>query len=187
MCSFRLAQLPQPTPQPATGCAPLHALTLAIAGALCNPLQLTDLLGGCCSPRCPNIVHTWQAGWASVQQLDGTSLAPGQTVNASIAAASAVTSLAVAAGLRVAPSWVPDAEAVFVGYRTRTGGDAELWEGAAQRVHIYTSLADGTNGPQVTTWRASLAAGENRLGMAGVAWVGSRARTSEGWPGCMCT
>ena len=144
-------------------------------------------MGGCCSARCPNVVHTWQAGWAAVQQLDGTSLAPGQTVAASIVAGSSVTSLAMTAGLRLAPSWVPDAEAVFVGYRTRAGGDAELWEGAAQRVHIYTSLADGTNGAQVTTWRASLAASENRLGPAGVAWVVRRARTSEGWPGGMCT
>lgn len=39
----------------------------------------------CCAYRCFNTPHAWQLGWISVQQVDGASLAPGQTVTATLA------------------------------------------------------------------------------------------------------
>lgn len=120
----------------------------------------TCLLGACCSNRCPNTPHTWQMGWLSLCQLDGTALRPGKTVTATIyAQAQAVGVLSRAGGVRVQPTWVPGQAPIFVGYRTRTGGDAQLDPTLAGRVHIYASNISSTYDPQPTMYKGGLARG----------------------------
>ena len=111
-------------------------------------------MGYCCSDRCPNTPHAWQMGWLSVQQLDGTSLKAGQTVRATLLS-QAVTS---SAGLRIVPSWVAGVDPVFVGFRTKRGGDAGLEPHDSGKVHVHTAAIANSFDAKLTIWRAGLVA-----------------------------
>ena len=110
-------------------------------------------MGYCCTPRCWNTPHAWQMGWITVQQLDGSSLAPGQTVTITMASQSASPN----SGLRIVPTWAAGADPLFVGYRTKAKGDTWLADEVAGRVSIYTSAISGTYDIQTTVWVAGLA------------------------------
>ena len=53
-------------------------------------------------------------------------------------------------GLRIVPSWAAGADPLFVGYRTRAGGDSGTGEliagdeGARGRLHIYSAPISNT-------------------------------------------
>ena len=123
-------------------------------------------MGYCCSDRCPNTPHAWQLGWITPRQLDGTSLKPGQTVAATVAA----QSISRFSGLRIVPSWAAGADPLFVGYRTPTYGDTGIETDAVPgendaslppapgRLHVYTAPIRGPTDSRFTTWRAVLAA-----------------------------
>ena len=113
-------------------------------------------MGYCCNDRCPNTPHAWQLGWLTVQQLDGTSLAAGQTVQTTMRS-QALTSRT---GLRIVPTWVAGVEPVFVGFRTRQGGDLALEDQYVGKVHVYTSAIAHTYDPKFTIWRAGMKAGQ---------------------------
>ena len=75
-------------------------------------------MGYCCTDRCPNTPHAWQLGWITAQQINGSAIKPGQTLTFSI------NSQAVSrqAGLRI--TGLNGSDPLFVGYRTKAGGDA---------------------------------------------------------------
>ena len=117
--------------------------------------------GYCCAPRCWNTPHAWQLGWISVQQLDGSRLKAGQTVTARLPSQSVT---ATGAGLRILPDWVPrwnDPQAgtapLFVGFRTKQGGDAQLFDLYAGKANVYTSAIANGRDPAGSVLEASLA------------------------------
>lgn len=126
-------------------------------------------MGYCCANRCPNTPYAWQLGWLPLQQLDGTSLRPGQARAATLAAqaeagpggAAGVASNAAVGGLRiVTQSWANGSDAavpLYLGYRTRVGGDGQLPPELASRVHIYSSATIGSTDSQPSLWHAGLA------------------------------
>ena len=135
----------------------LHLMTSLLphcCRCYCRYLDTTCTMGYCCSDRCPNTPHAWQMGWLSVQQLDGTSLKAGQTVRATLLS-QAVTS---SAGLRIVPSWVAGVDPVFVGFRTKRGGDAGLEPHDSGKVHVHTAAIANTFDAKLTIWRAGLVA-----------------------------
>jgi hypothetical protein len=95
-------------------------------------------------------------GWLSVQQLDGTSLKAGQTVRATLLSQAVASS----AGLRIVPSWVAGVDPVFVGFRTKRGGDAGLETQDSGKVHVHTAAIANTFDAKLTVWRAGLVAGQ---------------------------
>ena len=113
----------------------------------------TCAMGYCCANRCFNTPHAWQLGWVTVRQLDGSSLAAGQTITTTLASQAVSTR----SGVRIVPSWVAGVDPIFLGYRTQAGGDAELGPDAAQLVHVYSSPISGTFDSSQTTKEASLA------------------------------
>ena len=58
-----------------------------------------------------------QLGWISVQQLDGTSLQAGQTVQLSLATQTSSAN----SGARIVPSWASGADPIFLGLRDAIG------------------------------------------------------------------
>lgn len=117
--------------------------------------------GYCCAPRCWNLPHSWQLGWVSVQQLDGSRLKPGQTVSTRLPSQSAT---AAGAGLRIVPDWVPrwdDPQAgtapLFVGFRTKQGGDVQLFDGYAGKANVYTAAIANARDTAGSVLEASLA------------------------------
>ena len=74
----------------------------------------TGLMGACCADRCPNTAHAWQMGWTRADQLDGASLKPGQTYNATLA----TQATTVRSAIRVLPTWNSAAAPMFIGFRT---------------------------------------------------------------------
>lgn len=110
-------------------------------------------MGFCCSARCLNTPHAWQMGWISVQQLSGAQLAAGQPLGLRLASQAVNAS----SGARIRPTWVAGATPVFLGYRTRQRGDAQLGPGLADRVHLYTSPIAGTLDAAPTVWLGALA------------------------------
>ena len=113
-------------------------------------------MGYCCSDRCPNTPHAWQLGWITVQQIDWTAVQPGQTVALTLIS----QSLSSQAGLRI--TGLSSSDPVFVGYRTRAGGDASATAdvagdpGGLGRLHLHTAPISGTFDPRATTWHAAL-------------------------------
>ena len=114
------------------------------------------MMGYCCSDRCPNTPHAWQLGWISVQQLDGTSLKPGQTVETILASNSA----SPRSGLRIVPSWAAGVDPLFLGYRTKVGGDAAAGADIASKLHVNSAGITNSFDPKETTWHAALGAGQ---------------------------
>lgn len=95
-----------------------------------------------------------------MQQLDGSRLSPGQTVTARLPSQSVT---ATGAGLRIVPDWVPrwnDTQAgtapLFVGYRTKQGGDAQLFDMYAGKANVYTSAIANARDPAGSVLEASL-------------------------------
>ncbi|PSC69234.1 hypothetical protein C2E20_7279 [Micractinium conductrix] len=129
----------------------------------------TGIMGYCCADRCPNTAQAWQLGWSSVQHLDAASLAPGKpcactagTVGHSSKAVHAWLAsqgASAANGVRVDPSgWARGVDPMFLGFRTRAGGDAALLPKLAGKVHVNTAGIAHTFDPRPTLWRAALAA-----------------------------
>ncbi|PSC71071.1 hypothetical protein C2E20_5453 [Micractinium conductrix] len=116
----------------------------------------SGMMGYCCQDRCPNTVHAWQLGWLKVRQLDATTLRAGRTVSLTLPSQSR-SSLA---GLRVLTSWAAGTDPLFVGYRTRTGGDVASPGDVVGRVHIYSSPATGGLDPRDSKYHGSLGAGQ---------------------------
>ncbi|KAL4440139.1 hypothetical protein ABPG75_003140 [Micractinium tetrahymenae] len=149
-----------------------HNLYLGHAGAYTpdgtwdDYADLSGTMGYCCSDRCPNTPHAWQLGWLSVQQLDGAALLPGQTVTSTMASQGA----SAFSGIQILPSWAAGVDPIFVGYRTRTGGDAGTGQliagddGAPGRLHIYSAPISNTFDPKETNW-------VQVLDSAGQAWT----------------
>lgn len=114
------------------------------------------MMGSCCTVRCPNTAHAWQLGWINVRQLDASSLKPGQTVTVAMPS----QGLSQKSGLRIVPGWAAGVDTIYVGYRTKAGGDS--WVGPAVasppagRVHIYTSAIANRLDPKFTVWKAAL-------------------------------
>ncbi|KAL4452150.1 hypothetical protein ABPG75_007812 [Micractinium tetrahymenae] len=139
-----------------------HNLFLAHAGAPTSTgtfddyADLSGVMGYCCSDRCPNTPHAWQLGWISVQQLDGTSLKPGQTVQTILTSNSA----SPRSGMRIVPSWAAGVDPIFLGYRTKVGGDASAGPNIVGKLHINSAAITNTFDPQITTWSAALAANQ---------------------------
>ena len=97
-----------------------------------------------------------QLGWTSAQQLDGASLAPGQTFTATLASQT-TAGAARGAALRVLPDWAPAGTApLFVGYRSRELGDAELPPSLAGRLLIYSAPSAHSLDPEQTHLQAAL-------------------------------
>jgi hypothetical protein len=98
-------------------------------------------MGYCCTDRCFNLPKAFQMGWLQPQQLDGSNLAPGQTVRVALAS----QTVSDRSGLRIVASWAKDVPAAYVGYRTAVGMDANLaLTGLADKVHVYTSHSNDT-------------------------------------------
>lgn len=144
-----------------------HAGATTGSGTFVEYADLSGTMGYCCSDRCPNTAHAWQLGWVSVRQFGGRELTPGATVTAVLASQSSSPN----SGLRIVPSWAKGVEPLFVGYRTRMGGDATAGTDVATsddmragRVHLYSANISGSFDARVTRWEAS-------LGAAGEAWT----------------
>lgn len=95
-----------------------------------------------------------------MQQLDGSRLKAGQTVTARLPSQSVT---ATGAGLRIVPDWVPrwnDPQAgtapLFVGFRTKQGGDAQLFDLYAGKANVYTSAIANGRDPAGSVLEASL-------------------------------
>lgn len=114
-------------------------------------------MGYCCQDRCPNTPNAWQLGWISVQNLNGDSLAPGETKVVSLPTQ---TMIPGSSGLRVDPTWAaPVAEPVFLGFRTPQRIDVGLAKAVPPltgMVHVYTSRVARSDDPQLSYWVASL-------------------------------
>lgn len=142
-------------------------------------------MGSCCFNRCFNTPHAFQLGWISAQQL--TALAPGQSVSVQLPSQSVS---AAGAGLRVVPSWAPGAQELWLGYRTKAGGDAEIFDMYAGKLNAYTlQPPSGFSDTPASMFLAALPGeglvqsclwGRGRVGCGAVGW---------GWmhaPGCIC-
>ena len=114
-------------------------------------------MGRCCFNRGLNTPQAWQLGFLTVQQLDDSMLAPGQTVTVQLAS----QATAARSGLRIVPSWAPDQLPMYAGYRTAVGVDAALPDGTKGLVHIHTAASKHARDAQDTTWQAKLALGES--------------------------
>ncbi|EFN55656.1 hypothetical protein CHLNCDRAFT_57838 [Chlorella variabilis] len=99
----------------------------------------TCAMGYCCANRCLNTPHAWQMGWLQVQQLNGSTLAAGQTVTVTLASQAATSHR----------------------YRTAEGGDADLPSEVAGKVHVYTSWSASTRDAQPSNWEAALEGGQS--------------------------
>ena len=93
-------------------------------------------------------------GWLTLQQLDSSSLKPGQTVQLRLAS-QAVSSQT---GARIdVSSWVAGVDPIFVGFRTAERGDKNMQWDAAGNVHIYTAAIANNYDARPSMWQASLA------------------------------
>lgn len=100
-------------------------------------------------------------GWLTLQQLDSSSLKPGQTVQLRLAS----QAISSQTGARIdVSSWVAGVDPIFVGFRTAERGDRGLSAGAAGRVHVYTAPTSHTFDSRPTLWKA---------GLEGEAWARS--------------
>lgn len=112
-------------------------------------------MGSCCFTRCFNTPHAFQLGWISAQQL--TALAPGQSISLQLPSQSASSA---GSALRVVPTWAPGVQELWLGYRTKAGGDAELFDAFASKLNAYT-LQPATSflHPQASLFLAALPGG----------------------------
>ena len=101
-------------------------------------------MGYCCENRCFNTPHAARLGWIKVQKLDGNTLRPGKTVAATLASQSESRN----SGIHIVPTWAGQADKdtdIYLGFRTRKGGDAELEASLAKKVLIYTAPPNASN------------------------------------------
>jgi hypothetical protein len=124
-------------------------------------------MGYCCTDRCFNTPHAWQAGWLTVRQLNGSSLPAGQTVSLELSS----QGLVAQSGARIVPSWAAGVDPLFLGYRTATGIDANLGS-LAGKVHCYSAAIQNTYDASPTTWLASLSGGVQRMHASALVLVG---------------
>lgn len=109
-------------------------------------------MGSCCFNRCFNTPHAFQLGWISAQQL--AALAPGQSVSLQLPSQSVS---AAGSALRVVPTWAPGVPDLWLGYRTKAGGDAELFDAFAGKLSAYTlQPATDFSHPQASLLLATL-------------------------------
>ncbi|KAL4421243.1 hypothetical protein ABPG75_010534 [Micractinium tetrahymenae] len=133
-----------------------HAGAVSSAGVFDEYADMSGIMGYCCSDRCPNTPHAWQLGWITLQEVNWTSLVPGQTLTFNINS----QSLSRQTGLRLTD--LPGSDPVFLGYRTRAGGDASAtpdiagYLGGPGRLHIYTANITNTWDSEETTKQATL-------------------------------
>ncbi|KAL4421679.1 hypothetical protein ABPG77_001220 [Micractinium sp. CCAP 211/92] len=142
-----------------------HNLYLAHAGAMTSAgvydeyADMSGTMGYCCADRCPNTPHAWQLGWITAQQINGSAIKPGQTLTFNI------NSQAVSrqTGLRI--TGLDGSDPLFVGYRTKAGGDtpapADIAGASisAGRLHLYTAAIANTFDPKPTSWMGSVSNG----------------------------
>ncbi|KAI7842874.1 hypothetical protein COHA_003491 [Chlorella ohadii] len=113
-------------------------------------------MGSCCFNRCFNTPHAFQLGWISAQQR--AALAPGQSVSLQLPSQSVS---AAGSALRVVPTWAPGVPDLWLGYRTKAGGDAELFDAFAGKLSAYTlQPATDFSHPQASLLLATLPAGK---------------------------
>ncbi len=103
-----------------------------------------------------------QLGWITAQELSWSSMSPGQTQSFNVNS----QSLSRLTGVRLTN--LPINDPLFVGYRTRAGGDATATSdiagdlGGPGRLHIYTAPIANTFDAKMTTKQATLnAAGQS--------------------------
>ena len=123
-------------------------------------------MGYCCFSRCFNTPHAQQLGWISVQQLAALSAGESTTMQLPSQSLSAD-----GAGLQVTPSWAPGAAPLWLGYRTKSGGDAQLLDTFAGKLNAYTlQPPSGYTGSRATLFLAAIpgeVGGCQRLGWHG--------------------
>ncbi|KAL4858282.1 Autolysin [Chlorella vulgaris] len=118
----------------------------------------TCAMGYCCTDRCFNLPKAFQMGWVKPQQLEGSNLAPGQTVRVALAS----QTVSDRSGLRIVASWAKDVPAAYVGYRTAVGMDANLaLTGLADKVHVYTSHSNDTSDSRPSVYEGMYLAGQH--------------------------
>lgn len=116
--------------------------------------------------RCHNAPHAYQLGWTTALQLDGTSLLAGRFVTLTLPSQSATSGRD--SGLRLVPDWSPNylstdtavwppVEVIWASVRTAAGGDAELPDTLAPRLHVYRANINTQGDCKTTNWEASLA------------------------------
>eukprot|EP00887_Chlorella_sp_A99_P000100 scaffold16.g100.t1 len=142
-----------------------HAGVLQSGGHLDEYADMSCVMGYCCSMRGYNLPHAWQAGWATVQQVDGSVLAPGASLQLTLPtlAAGAATN-----GARILPTWAPGQEPVFLSYRTSAGADAALPNAYTRRTSIHTSAISNTYDASPTAFVTTLADGQAWSGPGGL-------------------
>ena len=59
-------------------------------------------------------------------------------------------------GVRINPTWAPGVVPLFVGYRTRAGGDLGVGDGVAGKVLLYSAATAGSYDTQETALLATL-------------------------------
>lgn len=81
-------------------------------------------MGYCCQIRCQHVAHSWQMGWAGVQQLDPGDIPPGTTVSIKLAPLAVPAKAPFVAGVRINATWISGlkGESLFVAYRALTAG-----------------------------------------------------------------
>ncbi|KAL4430187.1 hypothetical protein ABPG77_004969 [Micractinium sp. CCAP 211/92] len=139
-----------------------HTLSLDHAGmmqegAFNEYADLSCSMGFCCTQRCFNTPHAWQLGWISLQQFDNDSLALGQTVTASLAS----QSRAARSGVRIVPTWAPTVYPLYVGLRTREGGDMGLDAGFVGRLTVHSANITGPQDAKKTLLLTTLKPGDS--------------------------
>ncbi|KAL4459157.1 hypothetical protein ABPG75_014022 [Micractinium tetrahymenae] len=111
-----------------------HGTAPDAAGAVQEYGDLSDAVGQCCTPRCYNLPHAFQLGWAAPQLLDGTSLLAGQSRAVTFAA----HSCSRFSGLVVNATWAAGAPALYVSYRLAERGDRGLLPDFVGKVSVHT-------------------------------------------------
>lgn len=136
-------------------------------------------MGYCCSNRCLNAPHAWQVGWAQHVLVNGTNLAPGNTVSITIAA----QGTANRTGVRIHPTWT-SLDPLTLSFRIRnpSTGDVSLPDEVNARVQIHTSAIMNSWDSQPTLWRTSLGGAPARVCVC-MCQGGERGRCEGG--GCM--
>ena len=122
-----------------------------------------------------NLPHSWQAGWSSVQVVDGSVLGPGVTLQLTLNLLSQSYSL----GVHISVDWASGQGPIFLSYRLE---DATLDPGLVQtysgRTNIHTSNATNTSSPQLSFFITGLLTGGSWTSGAGgvvVTQLGSNA------------
>eukprot|EP00887_Chlorella_sp_A99_P000884 scaffold5.g884.t1 len=135
------------------------------AHELVRAADMSCVMGYCCSMRGYNLPHAWQAGWATVQQVDGSVLTPGTSLQLTLPT---LATGAATNGARILPTWAPGREPVFLSYRTSAGADAALPDAYTRRTSIHTSAISNTYDASPTAFVTALADGQVWSGPGGL-------------------